>query len=149
VKEECPVNISAKLAAFENLDFNGDINRIWENIKEYIKISKKKESKLLRQCLSAFVCYCITITYKLMYTLKAAFCNVLHMNVSDQMWLNGDSLCVHNIFRLYCHGTKMTTILRLINTSICKKLAKPQKSVVIYTFPDYIVTYFSKEHRTT
>lgn len=28
VKEECPVNISTKLAAFENLDFNGDINRI-------------------------------------------------------------------------------------------------------------------------
>jgi len=28
VKEECPVNISTKLAAFRNLDFNGDINRI-------------------------------------------------------------------------------------------------------------------------
>jgi hypothetical protein len=56
-----------------------------------------------------------------MYTLKAAFCSVLHMNVSDQMWLNGDSLCIHNIFSLYCHGTKITTILTLNNASICKK----------------------------
>jgi len=44
VKDECPVKISTKLAAFENLDFNGDINRIWENIKENMKISEKKKA---------------------------------------------------------------------------------------------------------
>jgi hypothetical protein len=42
VKEECPVKIYTKLAAFANLDFNGDINRIWENTKENIKISEKR-----------------------------------------------------------------------------------------------------------
>ena len=56
-----------------------------------------------------------------MYTIKAAFCSILHMNVSEQMWLNGNSLCVRNIFRLYYHGTKITTVLRLINANICKK----------------------------
>lgn len=40
-KEECLVNISTKHAVLKNLDFNGDINRIWENIKENIKISDK------------------------------------------------------------------------------------------------------------
>jgi len=40
-KEECLVKISTKHAVLENLDFNGDINRIWENIKENIKISDK------------------------------------------------------------------------------------------------------------
>ena len=44
VKEECPVKFSTKLAAFENLDFNGDINRICENIKENIKISDKDKA---------------------------------------------------------------------------------------------------------
>jgi hypothetical protein len=44
MKEECPVKISTKLAAFENLYFSGDINRIWENIKENIKISEKEKA---------------------------------------------------------------------------------------------------------
>ena len=93
VKEECPVKISTKLVAFENLDFNGDINRIWENIKENIKISEKEEVNYYDNAYPLFY-YCITIKYQLMYTLKAAFCSVLHMNVCDQMWLNGDSWSV-------------------------------------------------------
>jgi hypothetical protein len=28
MNEECPINTSTKLVALENLDFNGDINRI-------------------------------------------------------------------------------------------------------------------------
>jgi hypothetical protein len=43
-KEQCQVTIKNKLAALENLDNNGDINRAWETIRENIKISAKESS---------------------------------------------------------------------------------------------------------
>jgi hypothetical protein len=41
-----------KLAAFENLDDNADINRAWENIREDIRISAKESlgHYVLKQC---------------------------------------------------------------------------------------------------
>jgi hypothetical protein len=44
MNEECPINTSTKLVALENLDFNGDINRIWDNIQENINISEKEKA---------------------------------------------------------------------------------------------------------
>jgi hypothetical protein len=44
VNQECPVKICTKLVALENLDFNGDINRIWENIQENTQISDKEKA---------------------------------------------------------------------------------------------------------
>jgi hypothetical protein len=41
VKEQYQVTIKNKIAALENLDDNGDINRAWETIRENIKISAK------------------------------------------------------------------------------------------------------------
>jgi hypothetical protein len=39
VKEQYQVTIKNKFAALENLDYNGDINRAWETIRENIRIS--------------------------------------------------------------------------------------------------------------
>ena len=41
VRKQYQIEISNKFAALENLSDNKDINRVWENIKENIKISPK------------------------------------------------------------------------------------------------------------
>jgi glycine betaine/choline ABC-type transport system substrate-binding protein len=46
VKEQYQVAIRNKFAALENLEDSGDINRAWDNIREYIKTSAQ-ESRLL------------------------------------------------------------------------------------------------------
>jgi hypothetical protein len=54
MKEECPVKISTKIAAFKNLYFNGDIKSIWENIKENIKILEKEKANYYDNAYLAF-----------------------------------------------------------------------------------------------
>jgi len=41
VKEKYQIEIKNRFAALENLDFDEDVNRAWENIKENIKTSAK------------------------------------------------------------------------------------------------------------
>jgi hypothetical protein len=55
VKEQYQVTIKNKFAALENLDYNGDINRAWETIRENIRLSAKEsiglcESKSYKLC---------------------------------------------------------------------------------------------------
>jgi hypothetical protein len=45
-KEQYQVTIKNKFAALENLDNNGGINRVWETIRENIKISAKESSEV-------------------------------------------------------------------------------------------------------
>jgi uncharacterized FlaG/YvyC family protein len=42
VKEQYQVTIKNEFAALENLDDNGDINKVWETIRENIRISAKE-----------------------------------------------------------------------------------------------------------
>jgi glycine betaine/choline ABC-type transport system substrate-binding protein len=42
VKEQYQVTIKNKFAALENLDHNGDINRVWETIRGNTRISPKE-----------------------------------------------------------------------------------------------------------
>jgi uncharacterized FlaG/YvyC family protein len=42
VKEQYQVTIRNRLAALENIDDGGDINRAWDTIRENIKFSAKK-----------------------------------------------------------------------------------------------------------
>jgi hypothetical protein len=42
VKEQYQVTVRNKLAALENLEDSGDINRAWKNIRENIKISAQE-----------------------------------------------------------------------------------------------------------
>jgi glycine betaine/choline ABC-type transport system substrate-binding protein len=44
VKEQYQVTIKNKFAALENLDDNGDINRVWETIRDNIRISAKQST---------------------------------------------------------------------------------------------------------
>jgi hypothetical protein len=46
-KEQYHVEISNRFAALESLDSEVDIHRAWETIRENIKISAKKGSRLL------------------------------------------------------------------------------------------------------
>jgi hypothetical protein len=41
-KEHYPVEISNRFAALENIDTEMDVNRVWETIRENIKISAKE-----------------------------------------------------------------------------------------------------------
>jgi hypothetical protein len=42
VRKQFQIELSNRFAALENLNYSGDINRTWENIKENTKISAKK-----------------------------------------------------------------------------------------------------------
>ena len=42
VRKQYQIEISIRLAALENLNDSEDINRAWENIKEYIETSDKE-----------------------------------------------------------------------------------------------------------
>jgi len=46
VKEKYQIEITKRFAALEDLDFDEDVNRGWENIKENIKISAKERLEL-------------------------------------------------------------------------------------------------------
>jgi hypothetical protein len=48
VKEHYQIEITNRFAASENFDDNVDMNRDWENIRENIKISVKREPRSLR-----------------------------------------------------------------------------------------------------
>jgi len=41
VQKQSQINISSRFAALEDLSYNGDLNRAWENIKENNKITAK------------------------------------------------------------------------------------------------------------
>jgi hypothetical protein len=45
-KDRYRVEIKNRFAALENLDTEGDVNKVWETIRENIKISDKRESRL-------------------------------------------------------------------------------------------------------
>jgi hypothetical protein len=40
--KQCQIQITNRFAALENLDNDGDINRVWENIKESIQTSARE-----------------------------------------------------------------------------------------------------------
>jgi hypothetical protein len=46
-KEQHWVEIANRFAALENLNDDGDINRVWETIRENIKISANESLRLL------------------------------------------------------------------------------------------------------
>jgi len=48
VRKQCQIEISNRFAALENLSNSKDIYRAWENIKENIKTSAKKQSRSAR-----------------------------------------------------------------------------------------------------
>ena len=46
VKEKYQIEITNRFAALENLNGDENVNRVWENIKEYIKTSAKESLSL-------------------------------------------------------------------------------------------------------
>jgi hypothetical protein len=56
VKEQYQVTIRKKFAALKTLEDNGDINRAWDNIREFIKSLPKGVSVIVNQSTVNLVC---------------------------------------------------------------------------------------------